>query len=68
MEIIRNCCFSCDLIKYEEPIYNLDCTCNYCKTCLNTKISELTNNNFVLNTFEKSKNFFYYLIFFQIYI
>ena len=61
MDIIRKCCFSCDLIKLDEPIYNLDCSCNYCRTCLQNKISELTNNNFVLNTFEKSKrNFLYF--------
>lgn len=58
MDLTRKCCFQCDEIKLTEEILNLDCSCNYCKTCLITKIEELTNKNYILNTFEKCKKYF----------
>jgi hypothetical protein len=61
MRLIKKCCFSCDQIILDDEVFYLDCSCNYCKNCLVEKIKEITDNHYVLNSFEKGNKKVYYI-------
>ena len=52
-EFICGLCFSCFENKDKHELNVLNCSCRYCKTCLQIKIEKATKGLYVLNQYEK---------------
>ena len=53
-EFICGLCFSCFENKDTHELNVLNCSCRYCKTCLQIKIEKATKGLYVLNQYERS--------------
>jgi hypothetical protein len=53
-EFICGLCFSCFENKDKHELNVLNCSCRYCKTCLQIKIEKATKGLYVLNQYERS--------------
>lgn len=51
---IKNLCFFC--YQFQKNVISIKCECQYCTNCLMQKLYSITNNNIILNGFEKIKN------------